>query len=146
MELSSNRCAFIFRSEVRNFRFEVRFFDAEVRNFLREVRLFDPEVRNFRFEVRSRINPIEILPSAIQSKRIEVMGWRNRNCFETFALLFRITGKGGLFMAGDFLMLFPLLFNFVFIGVGVYIVFAFLKQGKERNALLKEIAEELRRK
>lgn len=43
-------------------------------------------------------------------------------------------------------MLFPLLFNFVFIGVGVYIVFSFLKQGKERNVLLKEIAEELRRK
>ncbi len=43
-------------------------------------------------------------------------------------------------------MLFPLLFNFIFIGVGVYIVFAFLKQGKERNVLLKEIAEELRRK
>lgn len=43
-------------------------------------------------------------------------------------------------------MLFTLLFNLVFISIGVYIIFAFLKQGKERNVLLKEIAEELRRR
>lgn len=43
-------------------------------------------------------------------------------------------------------MLFPLLFNLVFIGIGIYVIFAFLKQGKERNVLLKEIAEELRRR
>lgn len=52
-------------------------------------------------------------------------------------------------MAGDLFMVLPLLtvlFNLVFIGVGIYVIFAFLKQGKERNVLLKEIAEELRRK
>lgn len=52
-------------------------------------------------------------------------------------------------MSGDLFMLLPilsLLFYLVFIGFGIFIVLAFLKQGKERNVLLKEIAEELRRK
>ncbi|HSP21262.1 MAG TPA: hypothetical protein VLQ20_02930 [Planococcus sp. (in: firmicutes)] len=52
-------------------------------------------------------------------------------------------------MSGDLFMVLPLLtvlFNLVFIGIGVYVIFAFLKQGKERNVYLKEIAEELRRR
>ena len=52
-------------------------------------------------------------------------------------------------MMGDWFMLLPifsLLFYVVLVGFGIFIVLSFLKQGKERNALLKEIAEELRRR
>lgn len=60
-------------------------------------------------------------------------------------------GKGvfTMNMSGDLFMLFPilaLLFNLLLIGFAVFIVLSFLKQGKERNAYLKEIAEELRRR
>ncbi|WP_186725656.1 hypothetical protein [Planomicrobium sp. CPCC 101110] len=52
-------------------------------------------------------------------------------------------------MSGDLFMLLPIisiLFSLIPLAVGIYVVFAFLKQGKERNSLLKEIAEELRRR
>ncbi|MFD1863096.1 hypothetical protein ACTL32_10135 [Planococcus sp. FY231025] len=50
---------------------------------------------------------------------------------------------------GDLFFLLPIvsiLFYLILVGFGIFIVLAFLKQGKERNALLKEIAEELRRR
>jgi hypothetical protein len=47
---------------------------------------------------------------------------------------------------GDFFFLLPILIYLFLIGFGIFIVLVFLKQGKERNALLKEIAEELRRR
>jgi hypothetical protein len=52
-------------------------------------------------------------------------------------------------MSGDLFMLLPLisiLFYLIPIAIGIYVLFVFLKQGKERNALLREIAEELRRR
>ena len=49
-------------------------------------------------------------------------------------------------MSGDLFMLLPILFYLILVGFGIFIVLAFLKQGKERNVLLKEIAEELRRR
>ncbi|PSL41580.1 hypothetical protein B0H99_102264 [Planomicrobium soli] len=52
-------------------------------------------------------------------------------------------------MSESLFMLLPILsilFTLIPIAVGIYVLFAFLKQGKERNALLREIAEELRRK
>lgn len=52
-------------------------------------------------------------------------------------------------MMGDLLFLIPLLsllFYVILIGFGVFIALSLLKQGKERNALLKEIAEELRKR
>ncbi|MGI2329164.1 hypothetical protein [Planococcus sp. YIM B11945] len=39
-----------------------------------------------------------------------------------------------------------ILFYLLPFAFGIYAVVVFLKQGKERNVLLKEIAEELRRK
>ncbi|MDN7227308.1 hypothetical protein QWY15_08400 [Planococcus sp. N064] len=52
-------------------------------------------------------------------------------------------------MMGDLLFLIPLLsllFYVILIGFGIFIALPLLKQGKERNTLLKEIAEELRRR
>ncbi|WP_186763917.1 hypothetical protein [Planomicrobium sp. CPCC 101079] len=52
-------------------------------------------------------------------------------------------------MSGDLFMLLPIisiLFSLIPLAVGIFVVVAFLKQGKERNALLREIAEELRRR
>ena len=70
---------------------------------------------------------------------------------ETLPSLFRILYKGGFGMnaMGDLFFLLPIvsiLFYLILVGFGIFIVLAFLKQGKERNALLKEIAEELRRR
>ncbi|WKA59228.1 hypothetical protein QWY16_03480 [Planococcus shenhongbingii] len=51
-------------------------------------------------------------------------------------------------MSGDLFMLLPIIsifFYLVMIAVIIYVVFTFLKLGKERNAYLKQIAEELRR-
>lgn len=52
-------------------------------------------------------------------------------------------------MSTDLFMLLPIISILLYllpIAFGIYVVFAFLKQGKERNAYLKEISEELRRR
>ncbi|WKA55482.1 hypothetical protein [Planococcus shixiaomingii] len=52
-------------------------------------------------------------------------------------------------MSTDLFMLLPIisvLFTLIPVIAGIFVVYAFWKQGKERNALLKEILEETRRR
>lgn len=52
-------------------------------------------------------------------------------------------------MSGDWFFLLPILsivFSITFPALGFYILYLFFKQGKERNAYLKEIVDELRKR
>ncbi len=52
-------------------------------------------------------------------------------------------------MSGDWFFLLPMLsilFSLLLPAVGFYVLFLFYKQGRERNAYLKEVVEELRKK